>query len=81
MYWNEVVSLMPLALSVINYNMRCIETIYQIVKGVYDYDKLQHEMYWNVAQFGANNKVILINYNMRCIETGEKKGLATSSPW
>ena len=33
------------------------------------FDKLQHEMYWNLSQISRLQKFLLINYNMRCIET------------
>ena len=36
------------ALIRINYNMRCIETKKQLLIRRYHYDKLQHEMYWNL---------------------------------
>ena len=58
------------AFTMINYNMRCIETANLERYGKeYVKDKLQHEMYWND---GLQRKALLgnrINYNMRCIET------------
>ena len=32
----------------INYNMRCIETLISRLPALQQQDKLQHEMYWNI---------------------------------
>ena len=47
MYWNDISALYTVCESLINYNMRCIETnVIPYYRQNY-YDKLQHEMYWN----------------------------------
>ena len=41
-------------MNMINYNMRCIETLLRQGHGGMQLDKLQHEMYWNSAYDGIS---------------------------
>ena len=54
MYWNLAGAITAGAVSVINYNMRCIETRIQIPGVSRQVDKLQHEMYWNEVTDGPS---------------------------
>ena len=69
MYWNIPHQFKKSLNSLINYNMRCIETETNTLSENPFIDKLQHEMYWNVFKNCFIKDSDLINYNMRCIET------------
>ena len=52
MYWNFSYASLIRVSRVINYNMRCIEMIYNHYRKHWVGDKLQHEMYWNFHSSG-----------------------------
>ena len=54
--------------------MRCIETELVEIMSAMQYDKLQHEMYWNAQAYVDVPCGCWINYNMRCIETKKERG-------